>query len=186
MKLKKLFIGINIPKNIREKLMSEAQNDPEFALLSVKWTTLENLHITVEFLGHANEDQSCEVAKKLRDIVKDFTPFPIYFDKISFGPPDALPEMIWASGPENIFLKELNKKIIADLSDMYLLKRKTKFKFSMHITLGRLSRQDAKNISEVYEKKIKINFSATEIALMESFKEKNKTRYAILENIKLR
>jgi len=186
MRLKKLFVGINIPKNIEEKLMFEVQNDPEIALLPIKWMPDENLHITLEFLGYADEDQSCEIAERLHSILKDFTPFPVYFDKITFGPPGGLPEMVWVTGPENIFLKELNKKIISDLSDMCLLKKKTKFEFSMHINMGRQSRQDAKNISEIYEKKIKVSFTVSEIALMESFKEKNKTRYAIFENVKLR
>ncbi len=192
MKLKRLFVGINIPKDTKEKLFSLAQSNPEIALLPVKWANSENLHMTLEFLGYADEDQTCQIAKRFHDIVRDFAPFPVYFDKISFGPKEGLSELIWALGPKNIFLEELNKKIIADLSDIYLIKRKRKFKFFMHITLGRLSKQDAKNISEIYEKKtkdlmnIKLSFTATEIALMESFKERNKTKYAILENVKLR
>jgi len=186
MKLKKLFVGIQLQKNIGEKLLKEAQDSVEFGLLPIKWIDKDNFHITLEFLGYADDDQACQIAKRLRTSLRNFPPFPVYLDKIAFGPPDKLPEMIWASGPENIFLKELNKKIITDLSDMYLLKRKAKFKFSAHITLGRLSRQEAKNLSETPKKNIKINFTVSEIALMESFQEKNKTKYAVLESIKLK
>jgi len=185
MKLKRLFVGINIPQNIREKLMSEAQDDPEFGLLPVRWTDKDNLHITLEFLGYADDEQSYEIAKRLHSLIEDSPSFPAFFDKIVFGPPDGLPEMIWAVGPKNEYLTELHKNIRDGLSDMRLLRRGAKHKFSTHITLGRLSKSDAKEIEKRHEKEIRTSFPVLEVTLMESFKENNRTYYAILETVKL-
>lgn len=179
---KKIFVAINLPEHIKDKLMLFVESD-DFALLPVRWTERESLHLTVEFLGYADDDQIYEVAQRLHELAEELSLFSLNFNKIVAGPTNEKPKMIWLVGEENESLKELNRKIVDAVSDIYLIKKGRKHDFTSHITLGRIDRSESKDF-KIEEKKVNVSFSVESVEFMESFKEKDKVRYAILESVK--
>ena len=179
---KKIFVAISLPENIKDKIMLHVKSD-DFALLPVRWIEKENLHLIVEFLGYVEDDQVYEIAQRLHEVTEGMSLFSLNFNKIGAGPLGEKPKMIWMTGDESKILKELNKKIIDAMSDIRLVKSGKKHNFIAHITLGMIEKSKLKDF-EMKEKEVNMPFSVENIELMESFKEKNKTKYAILESVK--
>lgn len=178
---KKIFVAINLPENIKDKLMLHAKSD-DFALLPVRWIEKENLHLTVEFLGYADDDQICEIVQRLHILKENLSLFSLSFNKIGVGPTCEKPKMIWVRGEENETLKELNREVIDMVSDIHLIKKGKKHNLTPHVTLGIIEKSQISDF-KMEEKEIKMSFSIESIELMESYKEKNKVKYAILEKI---
>ncbi|MEK7453035.1 MAG: RNA 2',3'-cyclic phosphodiesterase [Patescibacteria group bacterium] len=178
---KKIFIAINLPESVKNKLISYTESD-NFALLPVKWIEKENFHIIIEFLGYADDESILKIIERLHDIDGELDSFDFTFNKITVWPTKEEPKMIVASGEEDENLNELGKKIIDALEDIYLVKKGKKYKFKAHISLGIITRATASDFI-MEDKDIKISVPVDSIDLVESFKEGNKTKYATLENI---
>lgn len=178
---KKIFIAINLTEKAKNQLVNYTQSD-ELAILPVKWIPQENLHITVEFLGYADDEQILEVVERLRALEESLESFSLFFDKITIGPVKDKPEMIWAVCQESEELNALNQNIADALSDIYFANRGKRYKFKAHITLGRIGREDMKDF-KMDDLNINLPIFVESIELMESFKEGNKVSYAPLESI---
>ena len=186
MNKKKIFIALNLPEDVKNKLLRYISSE-EFTHLPVFWTEKDNLHITLKFLGYANDNDVYETAELLKEIVKEEWPFDILLEKITPGPDKNEPKMIWAVGPENKSLERLYKKTSEILSGIRYENIDKKFKFKPHITLGRVGRSALENGEkiEINDKDINITFPMSSIELMESFKENGRVRYAVLQSAEL-
>lgn len=183
MNKKKIFIAINLPEDAKNKLLRHTTSE-EFARLPVFWTEKDNLHITLKFLGYADDDDVYETAELLKEITKGEEPFDITFDNIAPGPDKNEPKMIWVAGPEIKSLERLYKKTSEILSGIRYENIDKKFQFKPHITLGRVARSALEKGDKIKmnDKDIKITFPVNGIELMESFKENGRVRYAVLQS----
>lgn len=183
MNKKKIFIAISIPDDVKNKLLKYADSE-EFAYLPVFWTNKDNLHITLKFLGYADDDEVYETAELLKEIVAGIEPFDIRLEKIAPGPSAEDAKMVWVVGEESENLQKLNRRASEILSDIRYENIDKKFKFRLHITLGRIARSAIEKGEKVNieEKKLNVIFPVYGIDLMESFKEGGKIRYAILQS----
>ena len=180
---KKIFIAINIPENIKNKLMTSIESD-DFALLPVKWVEKDDLYFIIDFLGYASDEDIYEVTQSLDQLKDDLDFFSLSFNKITVGPSKEDPHVVLLKGTENKALNELNKEILNAINDINLIKKGKKQKFLPHITLGRVEKSDA-NEFKMEDTELKISFPVTDIELVESFKERNKIKYAVLKSIEL-
>jgi len=184
---KKVFIAINPPEKVKDQLIALMRSD-DFALLPIRWSDRDNLHITLEFLGLVEDDDLYKVVARLHELKDELSEKLAYlslgFSKIAPGPTSDDPTMLWALGEENRNLTEATNVLADAFSDIRIIRSGKRHEFTPHITLGRIEKEEIKNF-KMQEKKIKISFSIESIELMESFKEKNKIRYITLETIKL-
>lgn len=183
MNKKKIFIAISIPEDVKDKLLKYA-NSEEFSYLPVFWTSKDNLHITLKFLGYADDDEVYKTAELLKEIAMGVESFDIQLEKIISGPSIDDPKMIWVTGEENESLQKLNKKASEVLSDIGYENIDKKFKFKLHITLGRVARSaiEKGGSVKIEEKKLNLTFPVYSIDLMESFKEGGRVKYAVLQS----
>ncbi|MCK8098512.1 RNA 2',3'-cyclic phosphodiesterase [Bacillus sp. 2CMS4F] len=78
------FIGVPIPPEIANPIYQAAKSEP--ALTFQKWVHPLDYHITLIFLGAADEAQIKQLEGSLAEIAADVNPFTIEFDKIDvFG-----------------------------------------------------------------------------------------------------
>ncbi len=164
--MKRLFIAIDLPLEIKRKLHKCEQELAKYIPRGVKWVELENLHFTIRFLGETEEDKIPNIIKIMDEVSQELSPFSISLKELGAFPSFKNPRVIWIGIEKgekemtNLFNK-LEKKII-ELG----FKREEK-DFSPHLTLGRVKERIK------WDEKWKINilyleFLVEEITLFES------------------
>lgn len=94
--------------------------------LPARWTWPQNLHITVVFLGSANDQEVIDICKSAAEAARRHDPFELTLSRITYGPlPSAIasreggrtkePRMVWAVGEESRELGALQ----ADLTNTF-------------------------------------------------------------------
>ena len=76
---KKIFIEINVPSQVKKRLI---QKTAAWQELPIKWLKEDNLHITVAFIGYVDESVIPDICRKINEAVNNFESFEIVFDKI--------------------------------------------------------------------------------------------------------
>ena len=188
----RIFIAINLPEDIKKKLIGYQAKWPE---LPIRWTKKDNLHITLMFLGYLSDEELLEVLKSTKEAVSKHQPFFINLKKIIYGPPKKLPpRMIWAEGKKSKELGKLQKDLENSLlSSEALAKEDLTIEarpYAPHITLGRIKAWEFRKIEpeerpEVNEE-INLNFEVNSIEVMESELKRGGPEYTILESCLLK
>lgn len=154
----RIFIAINLPLEIKQELW---QIQKKFKKWPVKLVPVENLHITLAFLGNLWPQEIEELKQTIFRVGDRFKKFEIRLTKVC----SAKNRLIWveAESPELIRLGE-------ELTDR-------KF-FSSHITLARGQGKIQKNIN--------LNFIAQSIDIMKSELRPQGSKYTIIWQYELK
>jgi len=182
----RIFIAINLPKEVRQQLVNYQSKWPE---LPIKWTKPENLHITLIFLGYIPDIELLEVCQITKEIVQKHNSFGITLNQICYGPPKKIPpKMVWVKGQKSQELSDLKQELESALLEKVNFHQESRA-FSPHITLGRIRAWDWKKIEpeerpEVNEV-IDLIFEVSSIDIMESELKREGPRYTILESVPL-
>ncbi len=180
----RIFIAINFPENIKNKLSSYQEKWPE---LPIRWTKRENLHITLIFLGYLSNEELLEVCKATKEVTSQNSSFSINLKKILYGPPKKMPpRMIWAEGEKSIELGKLQKDLENSLLTSSTKGIESKARpYAPHITLGRIRTWEFRQIEPVerpeVNEEIDLSFEVNSIEVMESELKRGGPKYAILE-----
>jgi RNA 2',3'-cyclic 3'-phosphodiesterase len=171
----RVFIFIGIPKEVQNEISGIQNQLPDFF---GKKTKLENLHLTLKFLGEADKKKVDIIKEKLKEI--KFRSFNLSIDSLGVFSEEFI-RIVWVglSGAEN-----LQQIIDEKMSELGFEKEK---RFMGHLTIARV-----KNIKNKYSflenlksiKFKKINFQVKGFYFMESKLEDN-LRYNILETYSL-
>jgi len=184
----RLFIAINLPEKIKNRLASYQNNWPQ---LPAKWTRPENLHITLLFLGNVAEQDIPAALEIVKNTAQKYPPVNLKLTKISYGPPQKIPpRMVWILAEKNEFLADLKKDIEQQLIDQNVHFQIEDRGFVPHITFARLNNWELRQIDpeEVpqIDEAINFDFEAKTIELMESQAKKSGAEYDILESCELK
>jgi len=161
----RIFIAINLPDDIRKKLVSYQSQWPD---LPIRWTRQDNLHITLEFLGYISDEELLKVLDEIREMASKHRSFSITLNKICYGPPDKMPpRMVWVMG------EKINELGVVP-----------------HITLGRIKTWEWRAIEpeerpEVNEE-INLTFDVNSIEVAESQLKRSGPVYTTLESCQLK
>ncbi len=139
---KRLFLAIDLPIAFRQALAEQQriikrQNIKKF---TAKWTPIENLHVTVLFLGNIKADNLNDLEGRLREQLAKIPFFQLVPTNIGFAPPGkALVRMIWLYfSISQAYIKAVEACRLA-AADYMSEKVKQKIKTPRpHITLARL------------------------------------------------
>jgi len=102
----------------------------------IKWTDLENTHITLAFPGNTEEDRIKPIQKMLAEKCKGFGKFEIKLRGSGLFRNINDPRVIWAGISPSDNLLRLNRDIITGLSDAGIVIEDRPF--NPHLTLGRI------------------------------------------------
>jgi len=183
-KTKRLFIAINLPMELKRELFEiqkkvNSQLPEEIAQTKVfKWVEMENLHLTLKFIGEASEDKIPKIIENIENVVKNHKPFEIKTEKICFDSEkeNQCPHLIWLT------IKKSNGLI-------NLFKNFDEKNYLGHITLARIKEwifkkiepEDWPNVNQNFERKIPVN----SIELTESVLKKTGPEYKIIKSFNL-
>jgi 2'-5' RNA ligase len=185
--LHRVFIAINFPEDIKEKLFDFSRKYPQ---LPARWAGKENIHITLSFLGNLDDNQLLETIESVKDVASRHNPFLIRLNRLSFGPPKKFPpRMVWVEGEKNDALSRLHTDLEDTLFNLpsYQYKTKENRPFSLHITLARIKSFEFRRLGGKQEinEDIDLNFEVNSIEVMESQLKRTGAEYAILESVNL-
>ncbi len=155
----RIFIAINLPEEIKDKLADYQKKFEWEGGDWAKWTKKENLHITLEFIGSVSDTQQEDVFKKTGDLAKKTPAFEIKLNKIDYFPNNNLPKYIFATGGK------------------------------YHVTLARIKEWQWRKINPderpSVEEDIDLSFEVKSIEVMESFLKRSGPEYRVLKSFKL-
>lgn len=131
----RLFVAVNLPPDIRERLAAE-QDRLRRAQADVSWVRAENIHVTLKFLGETEEKRLDRIRPALFEVARGSAPFRIRVSGLgSFG--GRIPRVVWVGVPEGAEpLSRLAKDVEAATARLGFPKEKRGF--TAHITLGRV------------------------------------------------
>ena len=180
-KLHRVFIAIDFPSEI-VKEVARIQEILRNLKFTGKMTELENLHLTLKFLGEINEEKLIIVREKLKEI--KLKSFEVGIDKIGTFNIRGNPRIIWIKiAGKGIF--ELQKKIdlVLNKVDFNLEER-----FMSHATIARIKYVKDKIRFKEYVNCIKlkkIKFKVDRFKLKESELREMGPVYSLVESYQM-
>jgi 2'-5' RNA ligase len=188
----RLFIGIDIPKEIKEKIKNSflyAKDTLEFAY----FVNEDNFHITLVFLGEVPDFKINLIKEIIKKVSANFYSKILEIDNPSIGPDEIRPRMIWLklSSNSNRYLEEISKSIKKELKIRNIYFENSHKDLNSHITLARFSQdwqnkfmlknkiekfQEIKKIKETFPNDFKISFYPSRITLFLSRKDEGGQR----------
>lgn len=136
----RLFIAIWLPPKIAEKLQEiVAQIKKNFPVPAARFTSPAQWHLTLVFLGRQPVENLVLIKNALKSL--PFEKFNVEFEKISYGPVNRPPRMIWLSvtAATSKKLNDLKNLIGEKLSAEKVNWPREKRPFYGHLTLARFS-----------------------------------------------
>lgn len=180
MNRRKLFIGISVDDETASRLRRKLES---FSDLPVIWTPKENMHITLVFLGHVDDDRLTEITSALNESCEGMEPFDIGLSRITLGPDTEMPKTIWVEGEASEELKRLQRHIEISLGAL----TREKNAFRPHVTLGRIKRAKWNALKEKPSIAQDVRFSVpvSTVSLFESIVEDKHRRYVPIDSVDL-
>lgn len=130
------FIGTPLPEKIKEQVRSVVGELKQIGA-KVVWTRLENLHLTLKFLGDTSLEQLDKVKRSLQEAAEPMTSFRVSLKGLGGFPNEKKPRILWMAVEEGE--AELKKLFYTLEREVVLLGiKEEKNEFVPHLTLGRI------------------------------------------------
>ena len=185
--MKRIFIAVKIKLteetisligNIKAKLQNE----------NIKWVKLNDVHITLKFLGDTQEDNILNMSNALLPIINKIQVFQFDLIKIGVFKNISQPRVLWMGIKNKDNLQLLNKNIEDTLDNLGF--EKSKQNYSPHLTLGRIkflkNKNILKEILDGYTSKYFQSVQVNEIIVYESLLTPTGSVYKEIHKIELK
>ncbi|NLY04503.1 RNA 2',3'-cyclic phosphodiesterase [Candidatus Sordicultor fermentans] len=143
------FLAINLEGSVKEELIG-IQEQLKSKMQGIRWVNIQNLHITLKFLGEINADTVALMEYPLRELAGQTTSFRVSLTNLGAFPSFKEPRVVWMGiGEGATELSNLAQGIETALKNVPAsfhnreIPQKTNEKFLPHLTIGRRSRKEA-------------------------------------------
>lgn len=168
----RLFVAIEVPEAIKEKMGNLGKELPSEGLKKVD---VQNMHITLKFLGEVEEEKAGVVKTALSGV--KVSPFKVRVAGVGVFPNENYIKVVWA-GIESGKLGELAGKVEESLAPMF---GKEGRGFSGHLTLARVHRKvDLRTFLDAHRKEEFGEFEVGKFLLMKSVLQKGGPEYSVV------
>ncbi len=142
------FIAIDLSDAVRKHLAVQAEDlSRQAPYRSVRWVPVNNIHLTLQFLGDIQTSQIPTIQEMLQSAAESAAAFEIKISGTGAFPSVQRPRVIWAGvqAPRQLYdlQKDIEEKVaisgILAVDDGQSNTKGTK-KFSPHLTIGRVNR----------------------------------------------
>lgn len=134
--MKRLFIAVPIQEKSRNEIIKTVMTGSAAKRMPVRWTAIQNLHLTMQFLGDVEEKRIPELKAILDDLSVSGLPGSLCFTGLGAFPDHDAPRVLWLGIKENKNLRKLQYDLTSVLSEREFNADRKKFK--PHLTLGRV------------------------------------------------
>lgn len=185
--LHRIFLAINLPESLKEEMLLVRDRLPE---VPCTWTSKENLHFTLVFLGNTSDTELEEVLVLAKGVRERHKKFSIVLSRIQYGSSRNVPRMIWATGhapKELISLQKDLEKTFAASTILHFTPEKRPY--ALHLTLARLNGFELQTMEQdelpIIDEEITWNVPADSFEIMESKLKRGGAEYTVIESIPL-
>ena len=161
--MKRLFIAVPIKEQSRTEIIRGLLSNETVRRMPVRWTAIQNLHLTLQFLGDV-EEKRIPVLKQIMNRCSIAAAESLQFTNIGAFPNPSAPRIIWLGIKKSDSLEKLQRQLTLDLIRNDFAADQKKFK--AHLTLGRVKDNcsfSAENLS--YLEKLKALTEISDSAL---------------------
>lgn len=182
MKLR-VFVSIAISEKLQNEIADWRLNflgkNPG-AFFDLRWLADKNLHITLIPPWYEDEHAVEKVKSKMQQAISSVAPFEIEFNKVTYGPDQRRPRLIWGEGKAPQELLDLKSGL-----EKILDKKPERREFTLHLTLARFRPENFRYFSlKKLDEKILWRDTVRSIVLMESFLSPTGADYEVLAEVK--
>lgn len=170
----RLFVALDLPKSIKDNLFYLKDN----RLTGARWTSSEQWHITLHFIGEVKDDEAIKNA--LATVSAES--FSLKLDGIGTFPPKGKPRVLWVGISQSKLLSSLHQQV-GDALKTTGFQPDTR-PFSPHLTLARFkndvpSRAEMDSYRDKHGNFSTDNFPIDHFTLYESKLERTGAIYSI-------
>ncbi len=130
------FVALPIAEFLYSRL-AEAQNHLRKAKADVKWTTPEQQHLTIQFLGNTRQDQVPIILERLSTVVQNIRSFSLSLNSVGAFPSTRSPRVLWVGLQGDLDSLNRLQRNIEDQMKPLGFKPENRL-FHPHLTLGRV------------------------------------------------
>jgi 2'-5' RNA ligase len=139
------FFALELPGEFQEHITKLIERVKPLTQNTIKWTSRENLHITLKFLGTFDPKHTNLIQENMQKELNNSHPFNISLDRFGFFPNSTNPRVIWLGFHHSEEISTIVQVIEKETSSLgYPTENR---KFHAHLTLGRI-RHNA-NVKEI-------------------------------------
>jgi 2'-5' RNA ligase len=157
------FIGVDIGKELRDRCASLQENLARTGA-DVKWVEIENLHVSLLFLGEVDEREITDICRAVADACGERDAFSLGVEKVGCFPHSRRPRVLWVGvGDGNAELVALHDVLEPPLQALGCYRREER-RYRPHITLGRVrSERSGGPLADALKKYANWQGGATEV-----------------------
>jgi RNA 2',3'-cyclic 3'-phosphodiesterase len=182
---KRLFIAIELPAPIRQKLQQIQQELKRYAR-DAKWVKVTGIHLTLKFLGYVDQSRIPNIVDTLSDVAKSFAPVEVDLNGCGFFPNARRPNVLWI-GVESKTIQSLQQEVESSMERLSFEKEDRAF--TPHLTLARFREPKGllplTQVAEKLSSKISGNFVADHFSLFQSILHREGAEYIVLKQFAL-
>jgi RNA 2',3'-cyclic 3'-phosphodiesterase len=181
------FIAIEIPSEIKSALAA-LQTDLRRAGADVSWTKLENMHLTLNFLGEVDEGRIGEVEKACVSSAAEIQPFTLSLNGTGVFPNARQPRVLWAGLGGEIEKAVEMRRLLEERLALIGFEPEAK-DYRPHLTIGRVkSNRKTRELLALADghRLPALSFVVTEIVLMKSDLRPEGAEYTPIARVSLR
>jgi len=183
----RLFIAADISNLVREEL-GECIRELESLDVDVRWVTLQNLHVTMKFLGRVDADKLSLIQERLKNLAAKAKPFTARLSSLGAFPNNQDPQIVWAGiGEGQKLFQELVVRVSNSMKGLGFEEENREY--TAHVTLGRVrSKKNLKNLAKaLLDKKYdsQYPFAVDQLTLFESITDSRGAIYKVVEKFPL-
>jgi RNA 2',3'-cyclic 3'-phosphodiesterase len=147
----RLFIAVTLPEEVKAEV-EKAQRELRRVVATgpVRWTSRDQFHLTLKFLGNVEAQRVAALTEALRRACRPFAPLQLKAEGVGFFPDSRFPRVAWVGVREaQDQLLPLQRAVEAAAQE-FTAEEPDK-RFSGHVTLGRiknLKRPEAARLAE--------------------------------------
>ncbi len=134
--MKRLFIAVPIQERSRNEILQGIFADENIKKMPVRWTSFQNLHLTLQFLGDVEEKQINQIKEILNNIYLPDLDEKLVFTNVGAFPAPSTSKVIWLGIKNNDYLLRIQQYITRSLDEAGFNVDHKRFK--PHLTLGRV------------------------------------------------
>ena len=136
-KTKRLFLAIQLNQDLILKINQLRVDSGNYINdRAVRWTVLDNLHLTLVFIGDTPFSSIPLIENVMNAVTTDLKKFEITFKRLGFFPNQGNPRIFWMGLDDVQSLRQLYNKLVRGISPMVDLQRA---RFSPHVTIARIN-----------------------------------------------
>ncbi len=125
----RLFVAVPMPEEIAEELDRLCEGLP-----GVRWTDLDDFHLTLRFIGEVDQATFYDIGEALMSV--SLPPFEMRLRGIGHFPPRGEPHTLWAGVEDPEPVRRLRRAVERALEEAGIEPERRKF--VPHVTLGRV------------------------------------------------